>query len=52
MNLADQQMGIPPLLDPEAITSGNADEKSVMTYVVNFMTYESENHVKVSELQV
>jgi hypothetical protein len=52
MNLADQQMGIPPLLDPEAVTSGNADEKSVMTYVVNFMTYESENHVKVSELQV
>ncbi len=51
MNMADQHMGIPPLLDPEHVVSGNADEKSVMTYVVNFMTYESENHTKVTQLQ-
>ncbi len=51
MNLADQHMGIPPLLDPDSLTSGHPDEKSVMTYVVNFMTYESENHEKVTKLQ-
>jgi hypothetical protein len=51
MNLADQHMGIPPLLDPETLVGGNPDEKSVMTYVVNFMTYESENIEKVNKLQ-
>ena len=47
---AESQMGIPALLDPQMLLGGNPDEKSVMTYVVNFLMYEQENKDLVGQL--
>lgn len=43
LQMAEQHMGIPALLDAQQLLGGNPDEKSVMTYVVNFLMYEQEN---------
>jgi hypothetical protein len=48
--MAETQMGIPALLDPATLLGGNPDEKSVMTYVVNFLMYEQENRDLVDRL--
>ncbi len=50
LGLAESQMGIPALLDPAMLLGGNPDEKSVMTYVVNFLMYEQENRELVDRL--
>uniref|UniRef100_A0A8C3I977 Spectrin beta chain n=1 Tax=Chrysemys picta bellii TaxID=8478 RepID=A0A8C3I977_CHRPI len=40
-NLAEQQLGLTKLLDPEgnSMSHGNPDEKSIITYVVSFYHY-------------
>lgn len=48
--VAERDMGIPALLDPAMLLGGNPDEKSVMTYVVNFLMYQQENKDLVARL--
>uniref|UniRef100_A0A8C3ICM4 Spectrin beta chain n=1 Tax=Chrysemys picta bellii TaxID=8478 RepID=A0A8C3ICM4_CHRPI len=38
-NLAEQQLGLTKLLDPEDVNMENPDEKSIITYVVSFYHY-------------
>ncbi len=50
LGMAEKFMGIPALLDPALLLGGNPDEKSVMTYVVNFLMYEQENRDRLAML--
>ncbi|EMP24446.1 Spectrin beta chain, brain 3, partial [Chelonia mydas] len=38
-NVAEQQLGLTKLLDPEDVNMENPDEKSIITYVVSFYHY-------------
>ncbi|XP_067831261.1 spectrin beta chain, non-erythrocytic 1-like isoform X2 [Heptranchias perlo] len=38
-NMAEQQLGIAKLLDPEDVNTENPDEKSIITYVVSYYHY-------------
>ncbi|KAJ8340937.1 hypothetical protein SKAU_G00332280 [Synaphobranchus kaupii] len=38
-NMAEQQLGVTKLLDPEDVFTDNPDEKSIITYVVAFYHY-------------
>ena len=49
MTHADRSMGIDPLLDPDALVNGQADEKSVMAYVVQFLDYENNNMTTITK---
>ncbi|XP_059497011.1 spectrin beta chain, non-erythrocytic 4-like [Stegostoma tigrinum] len=38
-NVAEQQLGVAKLLDPEDVNTENPDEKSIITYVVSYYHY-------------
>ncbi|XP_030628013.1 nesprin-2a [Chanos chanos] len=40
--IAEQELGIPRLLEPEDIDIRNPDEKSIMTYVAQFLQYSND----------
>ncbi|KAL6486315.1 hypothetical protein MHYP_G00057070 [Metynnis hypsauchen] len=40
--IAQQELGIPRLLEPEDIDISNPDEKSIMTYVAHFLQYSND----------
>ncbi|XP_049338084.1 nesprin-2 isoform X3 [Astyanax mexicanus] len=40
--IAQQELGIPRLLEPEDIDISNPDEKSIMTYVAQFLQYSND----------
>lgn len=48
-NVAERQLGIIPLLDPEDVFTENPDEKSIITYVVAFYHYFSKMKVLAVE---
>ncbi|TRY94948.1 hypothetical protein DNTS_013097, partial [Danionella cerebrum] len=40
--LAEKELGIPRLLEPEDVDVNNPDEKSIMTYIAQFLQYSNE----------
>ncbi|XP_009983840.1 PREDICTED: nesprin-1-like, partial [Tauraco erythrolophus] len=49
--LAEAELGIPRLLDPEDVDVDKPDEKSVMTYVAQFLKYYPDPHHTVTDVQ-
>ncbi|XP_027759675.1 nesprin-1 isoform X4 [Empidonax traillii] len=49
--LAEAELGIPRLLDPEDVDVEKPDEKSVMTYVAQFLKYYPDPHHTVTDVQ-
>ncbi|MEQ2294229.1 hypothetical protein AMECASPLE_001811, partial [Ameca splendens] len=49
--LAETTLGIPPLLDPEDVDVDKPDEKSVMTYVAQFLKHHPDRKLSKSEGQ-
>ncbi|KAM6272871.1 nesprin-1 isoform 2-T2 [Spheniscus humboldti] len=49
--LAEAELGIPRLLDPEDVDVDKPDEKSVMTYVAQFLKYCPDPHHTVTDVQ-
>ncbi|KTF74081.1 hypothetical protein cypCar_00023655, partial [Cyprinus carpio] len=41
-HLAEKELGIPRLLEPEDIDVSNPDEKSIMTYIAQFLQYSND----------
>ncbi|XP_067239735.1 nesprin-2-like isoform X9 [Chanodichthys erythropterus] len=41
-HLAEKELGIPRLLEPEDIVVSNPDEKSIMTYIAQFLQYSND----------
>uniref|UniRef100_A0A8B9BQI1 Spectrin repeat containing nuclear envelope protein 1 n=1 Tax=Anser brachyrhynchus TaxID=132585 RepID=A0A8B9BQI1_9AVES len=48
--LAETELGIPRLLDPEDVNVDKPDEKSIMTYVAQFLKYYPDHHT-VTDVQ-
>lgn len=46
-NVAESKLGIPQLLDPDDVDLPNPDERSIMTYVAQFLSKYSEPITKV-----
>uniref|UniRef100_A0A8C6J4X3 Uncharacterized protein n=1 Tax=Melopsittacus undulatus TaxID=13146 RepID=A0A8C6J4X3_MELUD len=49
--IAEAELGIPRLLDPEDVDVEKPDEKSVMTYVAQFLKYYPDPHHTVTDVQ-
>ncbi|XP_068533197.1 nesprin-1 isoform X4 [Anas acuta] len=49
--LAETELGIPRLLDPEDVNVDKPDEKSIMTYVAQFLKYYPDLHHTVTDVQ-
>ncbi|XP_010018863.1 PREDICTED: nesprin-1-like, partial [Nestor notabilis] len=49
--IAEAELGIPRLLDPEDVDVDKPDEKSVMTYVAQFLKYYPDPHHTVTDVQ-
>uniref|UniRef100_A0A8B9PVD4 Calponin-homology (CH) domain-containing protein n=1 Tax=Apteryx owenii TaxID=8824 RepID=A0A8B9PVD4_APTOW len=49
--LAEVELGIPKLLDPEDVDVDKPDEKSIMTYVAQFLKYYPDPHHTVADVQ-
>uniref|UniRef100_A0A8C9F0Q7 Calponin-homology (CH) domain-containing protein n=1 Tax=Pavo cristatus TaxID=9049 RepID=A0A8C9F0Q7_PAVCR len=49
--LAETELGIPRLLDPEDVNVDKPDEKSIMTYVAQFLKYYPDPHHTVADVQ-
>ncbi|KFQ93584.1 Nesprin-1, partial [Nipponia nippon] len=49
--LAEAELGIPRLLDPEDVDVDKPDEKSVMTYVAQFLKHYPDPHHTVTDVQ-
>uniref|UniRef100_A0A8C4V5X1 Spectrin repeat containing nuclear envelope protein 1 n=1 Tax=Falco tinnunculus TaxID=100819 RepID=A0A8C4V5X1_FALTI len=49
--LAETELGIPRLLDPEDVDVDKPDEKSVMTYVAQFLKYYPDPHHTMTDAQ-
>ncbi|XP_009866189.1 PREDICTED: nesprin-1-like, partial [Apaloderma vittatum] len=49
--LAEAELGIPRLLDPEDVDVDKPDEKSIMTYVAQFLKYYPDPHHTVTDVQ-
>ncbi|XP_046877069.1 nesprin-2-like isoform X4 [Hypomesus transpacificus] len=50
--LAEQQLRIPRLLEPEDVDVENPDDKSIMTYVAQFLQYSNDCPVPDDDLQL
>ncbi|KAI4900991.1 hypothetical protein NFI96_032985 [Prochilodus magdalenae] len=50
--IAQQELGIPRLLEPEDVDISNPDEKSIMTYVAQFLQYTNDLPSTEDDLEV
>ncbi|XP_052390559.1 nesprin-2 isoform X4 [Carassius gibelio] len=50
-HLAEKELGIPRLLEPEDVDVSNPDEKSIMTYIAQFLQYSNDLPVAENDFE-
>ncbi|XP_056337477.1 nesprin-2a [Danio aesculapii] len=50
--LAEKELGIPRLLEPEDVDVSNPDEKSIMTYIAQFLQYSNDLPLSYDDIEL